>query len=221
MGEKTKPTNKTISPASKTTKASFAALGTILIGLLTVAAGLFTTNNTLRINSLKQTLSTQIEKEKALNNAMVDIREFLLTEQDDCINGNYTGDKKQLRRNTISLIFKLIKENMECDEIFDHKILIKVQNFISVVYDHKNICANDFPKESTLIKVNREINLDMRKFTTQTEERIMELEPGLMYSLHPRLNTMPINAKFVTLFNLRSIMALSSSNISLYSSTVS
>jgi hypothetical protein len=98
MDEKHSGKRKEGSPSIKSILASFAAVGTVLVGLLTVAAGLFTTNNTLIINSLKETLATQIAKEKEINSAIVDIREFLLIEQNDCANGRYTGDGKKAKK---------------------------------------------------------------------------------------------------------------------------
>ncbi len=167
-----------VTKSSNSNKASWIAVCSILLGLLTVASGLFTTNTTLRINSEKEKLETEVAKENELNKAMVDIREFLILEQEECVNGQYKGDSKGLRNQLIKLSFAIVNANMTADEIFDLALLRKVQSFTALIYENKNICAQDFPKESDLIKLHREINLDMRKFTDKTRQNIKKLGSG-------------------------------------------
>jgi hypothetical protein len=65
---------------------------------------------------------------------------------------------------------------MEVDETFDAILIRKAQDFVSLIYENKNICAKDFPSESELIKLGREINLHMRKFTSKTRSEILRHE---------------------------------------------
>lgn len=166
-------------PNLNANKATWIAVGSLLLGLLTIAAGLFSTNKTLQINSEKDILAIQIASETALNKAIVDIREFLVLEQEECINGRYQGDTKKLRKQFIKLIFALVEPMLIADEIFDLALALKVKLFVNLVYDNKDICSKRFPSESQIIELHREINLDMRKFTNKTRNNIDTLSRNL------------------------------------------
>ncbi len=166
-------------PSLNANKATWIAVGSLLLGLLTIAAGLFSTNKTLQINSGKDILAIQIASETALNKAIVDIREFLVLEQEECTNGKYSGDPKKLRKELIKLIFALIEPIMTSDEIFDRALGLKVQSFVALIYENKDICSKSFPSEKEIIKLHREINLEMRKFTNKTRENIKTLGNSL------------------------------------------
>lgn len=160
----------------------------LIIAMIPVAMGLFTLAISIHISSIKNQidhLSKQLDSRSnnlsSLDNAIVDVRAYLLANKLLCKNNKYNGDNIKMRYNLIiktSAIVKngfLIWQNFMYEDVEKDKTRILVSNIL----DNKNICSSDYPSDDNLKAMQWEVYKYYSEYIHKLNENIKEIESNI------------------------------------------